>query len=275
MFKDINIDLFTTQIPLKFLPIDPNFNLNATLRGLDLEENSFYLSKDFLSPQIFGKITSMRTRLIRLLGIDIDFFKSFPYLTYVKLDLLNMREFFQSSQNHSWMQSLNFIKLSKQLSVTLSDANSSYTFGDEDFCLFKDLPHVNSVYFQIDTKANLTCSCTIYWLFKNKMNLSYDISLESTKKCFTGNLLNERVKECEFEKRIEACNRIIETTTTIATTNTTTIQMPTTATTSTNTLTTTSTLEDTSTLRPTGPGYFINLICNNCSNISIINNIKS
>ena len=209
----------------------------------------------------------MRTRLGRLLGIDIDFFKSFPYLTYIKLDLLNMREFFHSSQNHSWMQSLNFIKLSKQLSMTLSDANSSYTFDDEDFCLYKDLPHANSVYFQIDTKANLTCSCTIYWLFKNKMNLSYDISLESTKKCFTGNLLNERVKECEFEKRIEACNRLIETTTT-------TIQMPTT-TTSTNTLTTTSTLENASTLRPTEPSYFINLICNNCSNISIINNIKS
>jgi hypothetical protein len=82
-----------------------------------------------------------------------------------------MREFFHT-KNQSWMQSLNFIRLAKQLTVTLSDANSSYEFGDEDFCLFKDLPHANSVYFQIDTKANLTCSCTIYYFFKNKMNLT-------------------------------------------------------------------------------------------------------
>jgi hypothetical protein len=69
------------------MPIDPNVNLNVTLRGLDLEENSFSLSREYFSGQIFGKINSMRTRLIHLSNIDVDFFRMFPYLTYLKLDI--------------------------------------------------------------------------------------------------------------------------------------------------------------------------------------------
>jgi hypothetical protein len=81
------------------------------------------------------------------------------------------------------------------------------------------------------------------------------------------------VKECDFDKRIDACTRISDTTT--VTTQMPTIETTTAYSTIKTTSTSTQTPEMTSTLKPTDPSYFINFICNNCSNLSITNNIKS
>ena len=273
LFKDMSIDLFATQVPLNFLPIDPSVNLNVSVRGFDLEENTFKLDLASVSAQVFGNITSMRTLFVNLLAIDSEFFNHFPYLTYVKLDLVNMGTFLKST-DQSWMGNLNRNRTVKQLTVTLSDANSTFAFSDEDFCLFKDIPHENSVFFQIDTKANLSCSCTVYWLFRNKGLLSYDLSLAPTKKCFTGNLLEEKVRECDFGKRIEACNRVTEAPLTTELPLTSRLLLTTEMPTTTISIATTSTGMPVTNVN-TENSFGINIVCNNCTNVAVVNNFHN
>ena len=292
LFKDINIDLFTTHIPLKFLPYDGRMSLNVNLRGLDLTDNDFVLDSESINPNIFGNLTHLRMRNSNLNGIDRNFFLYSPKFQYISFGLLNLKEFLQTT-DVSWMKYINnHIRFditnttqvsqhrNKHLIITLIDQSDEYTYPDEDFCLFKDFPFNNYAFFQIDTKANLTCSCTIYWLYKHKNTLSFDLSLSysSTSKCFSKVDLDEKIRECNFEERLEACKRetTIEETTTEAPELTTETDLST-STSQPEVITANSTQSFNTTHHGNGnrPIININFICNNCKNLSIVNNIDN
>jgi hypothetical protein len=110
--------------------------------------------------------------------------------------------------------------------------------------------------------------------------LSFDLSLSysSTSKCFSKVDLDEKIRECNFEERLEACKRE----TTIEETTTESPELTTEADLSTSTsqpevITANSTQSFNTTHHGNGnrPIININFICNNCKNLSIVNNIDN
>jgi len=231
IFYNMTLTNLFTHWPLKFYKTTEE-DMKLSLQVFDLYNNTYSLDLDTVSPLVFNQIRSLRGYEVQLEHIDEYFFLHFPNLKYVRLVLTNMKEFFtRTSQN--WMKHLNsqinvdlnnktqtIALREERFTITFVDAKNEYQYPDEDFCHFAQFPHNHMAFFQIDSNVQLPCTCTIYWLYKHKEVLSFDLALGPMKKCFDNNQLSSKIEECDFESRLRLCEPT--TTTTITTTTTTT-----------------------------------------------------
>jgi hypothetical protein len=119
--------------------------------------------------------------------MQADLFKSFQAIRYIGLQNYDVRNFFHSI-GIEWMLELNAgvtpvkdfntstanIEYINGVFVTVMTENfasplieSTYVYGDEDFCLFYKFPHEKLVFMVLDDGGISTCTCTIWWLLQH------------------------------------------------------------------------------------------------------------
>lgn len=287
LFKGGNFSTFWTKQAVKFVQLDDNTDLNVHFEGVTFDKITFSLDKESLSPLLFKGINFLRTYDSVITNIQEDFFSYFPFLKYARWELSNLGDFFRNV-NPAWMKNANyFINVNysdaqqvlanrqNDLLITLADVSGSYKFPDEDFCLFKDFPHHKMLFFQIDTAAELPCTCTLYWLHKHKQYKNFDYPLGSARKCFATNLFSSSIEACNFEQRLAECANPATATTTAQETTTVeetiTHRTTTTPPRPTEVVATRPPVPSTNGTSIQRPGL-INIICNNCQNILVLNN---
>ena len=113
-----------------------------------------------------------------------------------------MNDFF--SNDLTWMTCLNSNETRKQLYIEFNDESASYAYADDDFCLFKNFPHMNLVFPIINTRRLLNCTCTLIWLLKEWQNAENSIQhTDSVQNCFVN--FEKRFKNCKFKTRLNLC----------------------------------------------------------------------
>jgi hypothetical protein len=221
----------------KFL-LNPNFYfLNI---GIVFE----HLSLTILNTDAFKNVRHLYIWGI-LYSIQTDLFSNFQYLNFICLDLENLKQLLHNS--NGWLKYINsnikvdFNNISDVnnklintviLQINLKDGridnpdrktvfNRVYLFPDEDFCLFKDFPHYNLVYPIFSSSLKIECTCTVLWLIQfskyylNTNYSDYKISFYNLNSIFFDLPFKardcvdslKRVGQCEFNKRLENCNK--------------------------------------------------------------------
>ena len=295
LFKDANLSSFSTHNAFTILPFAQMAELNAYFEGLSLYEDDFSFDVRSFDPILFRNVSRIRTYNARVVRIEADFFRHFEHLSYMALEVKNLEDLFVATDGAGWLRGLNHrvnvnisqspslsqsqsqsqsVKASR-ITVTLTDNSNSYLFPDSDFCWFKDFPHSQLVFVQIESKANYECTCTIYWLHMHKRYHSFDYVYNARlKACFADeNKFASAVAQCDFSERLKRCDESQD----VSTTRRTTTPTTTVATTSTPRTTGLAT-GATTTKSPAKPepgdvnnqsSRLIQVICNNCTNVTI------
>ena len=144
------------------------------------------LSKRVLREHFSARLTALELDG-SLRSIDKELFRSFERLNYLSLRLHNLRELFHSSVDNEWLKYLNshvnvniqvlkkkrvpslLLKVSENLfELDLDDYSKSYTYPDEDLCLFRHYKLTRLIFplFQRDhsfKSFRLSLVCSSIW----------------------------------------------------------------------------------------------------------------
>lgn len=212
-----------------FMDTNWNYSIHSKISNIKL---GFF--KENLNKNILNKLVLERTTSITLKGIldkiENDSFENLNSLIYLELDLDNLRYFL--NKGIDWIQSLNN-NLNVNLENTtdlennlgrliilkfLDESEDFYTFPDEDFCIFKNLPHNKMInpLFSPKVYINRECSCTLVWLFRYTFSFRTDnypikgirfFLSKDFQPCGERKTFKELIVNCSFEKKIRSCNR--------------------------------------------------------------------
>jgi hypothetical protein len=183
------------------------------------------LSSSTLNGLVFKRLIYLEVTDSYLTSIKPDAFAALNSVKTYNFSIENTDVFYRSSSNE-WFNSLN-----KDVKIDLNNKSSAlpykdrdiiiqfelyakdsrfhdYTYPDSDFCYFRYFPFDRLVFARIGTSTlySLVCTCTIYWLIQNFQFSSQIDFLNTTEisSCFNNNL-NESVKACQFERRLQKC----------------------------------------------------------------------
>jgi hypothetical protein len=193
-----------------------------------------------LNQKILNKHAFAFTVVIEINGIinsiQTDLFKDFKYLKLLIIKMNYVQNIFK--KNNNWLQYLNYneiinlsepIKFSQAFFLVLYQTlfrKEYYTFPNEDFCHFKNFPHNRQIMPLLQPKVLSSCTCTHLFLIQNSYLLrdefednfkdadwTYrileyytDLNLDSfLNECPEDNI-KERIRECDFRKRLSICN---------------------------------------------------------------------
>lgn len=206
MFKNANLrgmDIydFNSNSTIKLSNIENNYNLNTTIKTLTIyAAKNLTITSNFLNSQIFEKLQDLTFDYVQLSAIEENTFQNLVSLRRVILDLSNMADFIQGSDN-KWMDSLNFdvgpvnysnpnqmsMLANRTLVITFNSRNGKqYSFPNDDLDRFKYFPHQRLVYARILADLDLECSETLRFLSKNAYSYPSVSFLNTTSayKCF-------------------------------------------------------------------------------------------
>ena len=237
IFQNADMDKFildyqAQSIGLQIGPLMPanghtSGDLNSKIQQLVIKESySIILGSNLLDSFVFKdiKLFAYRSNLASYnFQVQTNLFESFGWLRSFHLDIENL-DSYKNNQNFEWFSSLNgnvSVNLldtseladpatrNKEFKLILGDMSGSYEFPDQDFCLFKNFPHSKWVFPFINTKPDLECSCTLIWLIKywRYYSNSTELQTASLNKCNLDENFEDLVKGCEFEKKIDECNK--------------------------------------------------------------------
>lgn len=181
--------------------VDDDFDLNSTVVKLSIDTAlRIDIDEHMIDKQVFARLKRFIMRYSIVNRIDERAFYHTQNLNEIRLGLLNMRAFIQSS-NNAWMSNLN-----RNIRVNYSDADSVaenfekgrellltfetydfgseavYTFPDEDLIYFENFPHEQFLFFYARTNYEFECTETLRWLFQNA---EYYEHIMNTVTCFT------------------------------------------------------------------------------------------
>lgn len=209
---------------LRFEEIDRNSstnNLNATILTLVIQSFDSDLDRNLLNPRVFAEIKDLRIKK-RLRSISVDVFRPFFKLRLIEFD---SKEFVRivHKQGIEWIKSLNAevnidldnltqiqenwdkmkaLLFYDQKGVTLDPRFEFFT--NEDFCSMKEFPFEQLVCIDILIEHwKRTKSCTTLWLLKNTRRIYEGFGYLY----FLPDLNNSLLQTCEFNKRIEMCDK--------------------------------------------------------------------
>lgn len=226
-FKHVNIGVFEVfnlqpdnRLNFMKIPINDTFSdLNCSVNNLEIFNSELDLDISLVYPDVFRYLKFLFIQLSTITSIQDEFFKSFGVLKYFKLEIYNLKSLIHKGTG--WMRHLNTnikVNLSdqndlyrdrdNQMILELKDLYKIYDFPDEDFCLFSNFPHDKLVFPIIETKKDLSCSCTLMWLIKNKNLYSGDTNIlitKSVENCFNDPNFDKIISNCIFDKKIIAC----------------------------------------------------------------------
>jgi hypothetical protein len=181
--KKLEIDTVNKSNKFEFVELADSVRkrvLNSNIEQLDiLNAELETLDQTVLSKKVFEKLRKLsysesifEPENELFLKIEPNLFTSFEYLTEFSLSINRMESFFKNADSLDWLfKSINYKEMN-EFKLILTDLSQQYEFPDSDLCLFKEFPHDRKVFPIINTKANLTCSCTLRWLLKNSKNLT-------------------------------------------------------------------------------------------------------
>lgn len=229
LFNNSNILNFyisdlTLENTLKFN--SSNETIYSMIKNLIIDKSEFDLNNQLINKNVFSYLNSLTILNSNLICINETTFSDFYYLKHVNLSLNNFTQFIQNS-NNTWFKSLNsyfeidfnnclVVKLLINFDITyliLNDQSKLYEFPDKDFCLFKFFSNRNFVFPIIQTKENLSCTCTLVWLLLNwkyemlAKNTTYSkMNTSSVSDCFKN--FDDWVDKCNFDLRLKNCRNI-------------------------------------------------------------------
>lgn len=222
IFGEVNLDVLTfDKCKFNDKPVYDTYNQETLLDGVKI--NSIYFQdiksgfKDtFISKNILKFTQKIHFNRTPILSLNDDFtshFKKRPLtIIYSGLDM---------NSSFYWLRNLNKEYLidytNSSLNEKLLNENAIYLefkgdflINDDYFCLFKYFPHKHLVIPRIITH-NLSCSCTLYWIFKNF--IYYKNSFEETDQsmklisiCFAFENVSTIISKCNFDNRLSLCN---------------------------------------------------------------------
>lgn len=239
---------FINKNHLEFIDINPEnkskpIDLNNSNMGLVYMDFAYYdLTLKLMNVHVFKHVKFIYISGI-LTNISNDLFSHFAQIKKINLNLNNLRQLLYA--NTKWLTSINSRVRANNMSPNVlhrrissdvllelvqvdltaeyfNNLYSAYTYPDEDFCLFKDFPHANSVYPSLISAVKLECTCTILWLiqyanlyletgtnkFKNGFYYDsyYDNDINHTVRFCIGQDFEARLKACNFGDRLSKCN---------------------------------------------------------------------
>lgn len=206
VFKNAKIDwLYVSSISpnnkFKFIQLNTT-NLNSQIKYFQIQSSNLdILDKKLLDKNVFKHIEKLSIEFSNLNKIEKNLFRSFKDLRRINLWLYNIREFFH--EDTSWLESLN-LKSTKQFFLELSDESNTYTYPDEDLCLFQKFPHSHRVFPLIRSNLDLNCTCTLVWLLSHWHKSEKDIRTRSVLGCLKE--FQTRLHNCKLKEKLDACN---------------------------------------------------------------------
>jgi hypothetical protein len=235
------INTFYKRNYLKFSRInnsDINF-LNTSIESLwtKFNEKIDIDSNSFLNKYIFNSIDNLLL-MGEINSIEKDIFKPFKKLKMIYLETIYFGKL--SRKGIEWISSINsdlHVNLSNRseldlyvnqtttiilfiYSISNNEIDKIKIFQDEDFCLFKNYPFDQLVFFQIayiKRYFSLKYTCTVQWIQKylylysqypqlRKYNYIYDrVFFDFIASNKTNN--SNQFEKCDFKKMIDNCNR--------------------------------------------------------------------
>lgn len=245
IFQNMNIDIlffspvletFYLKSKITFSKLEPYYELNNTINRLSLSKTiKLNLDESLLNLNVFKSLNSIEI-IGNVNSIQKDLFIKFPGIKNIFFDGQNFRQQAHKTQLE-WVKSFNSkIRVNfSNLSTVLSHGNMfkfihvlfkdpSYidygiyephvflnnTFPDEDFCIYKDFPFNQLVFFSFDTYYyNMnpipSITCTLFWI-TNKLDLLilYKPQLSDFDRLKLQKM-NELFKKCNFEEKIKLC----------------------------------------------------------------------
>lgn len=230
------VDTFYLSSKLKFYKLDKHVELNNRINRLILSQTiRLNLDENLLDPNVFKNLNSLQITG-NINSIQQNLFTKFSNIENFLFDGQNFRQQAHKTQL-KWAKSINSdIKLNfsnvneifkktnyfKFLNILFRDPgnidygthqsrfNLKNTFPDEDFCIYKDFPFDQLIFFRFDIynfylESDQSLTCTFLWI-THKLNLLIlaKPQLSESEKLKLKNLI-ENLKQCNFDKRIKFC----------------------------------------------------------------------
>lgn len=166
---DLKNTFFRKSI-LRFYAI-PNLVLNCSIKKLILSVKSYDLDRVILNEAIFVNLTYLQV-IGTLKSIETDLLDSFKQLNFIHIQSSEDRSLFYNI-GFKWLQYFNKDLIFDIVYFKLI-SNSAYTYPDEDFCLFLDIPFENRIFVDFNL-IELTCSAL--WLVNNSFTVKKKINI--------------------------------------------------------------------------------------------------
>ena len=225
---------FINQNQLGFLSLNES---RGKLIWAKINRLNLGIAYETVTPRLIDKYLFRNIYFIRIEGliydIDEDVFKDLNKIAEIFLSLDDLRRLFY--KGNKWMKSIRHNKEPTNLNTSLNLHNKNlnliirnmntkgltknYDYPDEDICLFVNFPHEKLVYPIIDPGSEIKCSCTILWLIQYSFKYVYELT-DRNYSIFDYHLYNVPlsycllrhdyailVRTCEFEKKIQKCNK--------------------------------------------------------------------
>ena len=91
----------------------------------------------------------------------------------------------------------------QQMIIEFNDESNTYAYPEEDFCNFMHFPHENYVFPLINTKRNLTCTCTLLWLIQNLNESEKILETKATRPCLRDTNFGAQLLNCDFKQKLK------------------------------------------------------------------------
>ena len=208
-----------------------SFNdLNSTIERLNINVPNIELTTNFLHPDVFMNLSSIKF-YCKVKIIQPDVFIRLTEVKYIELSNIYLRSLMHNS-GMEWIKNINkdvdcdlenSTELEKNISKLKSIKLQCFDIGDspllvdifpdEDFCLYKDFP-VNQLvtcFEWCEYLANKKITCTYLWITNSYKYLVNYFGVEYLKRFIMDKLLNssdyKSISKCNFEKKLELCNK--------------------------------------------------------------------
>lgn len=187
-------------------------NRTKMMNGYDkicLELYNINLDFKILNKYLFGGIQSLVIRGF-LKKIDPNLFEPFQLISQLVFDLENYKMIF-----HNSLYFLESITQNNQTSINIFFLNTeSYTFPDEDFCVFAKTVLNRNLFFFITRKERVNCSCLFLFITNNSYSANAVTDLYSedddlflhNNKHYNDFCLNRNNGDCNISFDIYQCN---------------------------------------------------------------------
>lgn len=251
IFQNLSIDmlLFRPLIDTFYLSTKTVYDILPDSKDLNVQINGLVfrdcvrikLNKQLLNIHLFKNIVTLEI-LGNIELIEDNLFKSFKKIKTINFDGQNFRQQAHRTQL-KWVKSINSniqidpknltqmyqnLHLLRRINLFFKDPayfdyenfhrsiDLNNTFPEEDFCLYKDLPFDQMVFFvfdefHYDAIIYPPMTCTLVWLVHNGILLTlYDLSMERGSEYFEQLLKKSRLMEiyekCNFPFKIQKCS---------------------------------------------------------------------
>lgn len=194
---------------------------------LDVFNSKFSLNSMLLNHNVFRQLKELNLHNSSLISFEPGLFRSFVQIDRIEFEVFHFYQFIKRfRQNQTdWLLDLNFdlnnqVNIldtreniiasygAKQIEVVLTDPTLQYDYPDSDFCLFRQFPFQNMIFPAINTKPNLTCTCTLVWLiqYNHLYKNSEELITSSVQQCLQRYDFLNILVACDFASKKKLCD---------------------------------------------------------------------